>query len=153
MSPCVVIQGYYPVFQWARIRNKLSVTYLPSWATAVYKWWCIIVQILVFRFSPFQKLLFEPINLPIHISWKSVCSFYFISIYIIYCSLFVKFCNIDRIVSDNDSPQIRLMNPLCCNFLKASLDINRWYKEAKWPPFSRRHIQMHFLQWKIMNFD
>ena len=23
----------------------------------------------------------------------------------------------------------------------------------KWPPFSRRHFQMHFLEWKYMNFD
>ena len=25
--------------------------------------------------------------------------------------------------------------------------------KTKWLPFSRRHIQMHFLQWKCMNFD
>ena len=25
--------------------------------------------------------------------------------------------------------------------------------ETKWPPFSRRHFQMHFLEWKCMNFD
>ena len=24
--------------------------------------------------------------------------------------------------------------------------------ETKWPPFSRRHFQIHFLQWKCMNF-
>ena len=23
----------------------------------------------------------------------------------------------------------------------------------KWPPFSRRHFQMHFLEWKCINFD
>ena len=23
----------------------------------------------------------------------------------------------------------------------------------KWPPFSRRHFQMHFLEWKCVNFD
>ena len=34
--------------------------------------------------------------------------------------------------------------------------INFWYHieaETKWPPFSRRHFQMHFLEWKCMNFD
>ena len=25
--------------------------------------------------------------------------------------------------------------------------------ETKWPPFSRRHFQTHFLEWKCMNFD
>ena len=25
--------------------------------------------------------------------------------------------------------------------------------ETKWPPFSRRHFQMDFLEWKCMNFD
>ena len=25
--------------------------------------------------------------------------------------------------------------------------------DTKWPPFSRRHFQMHFLEWKCMNFD
>ena len=25
--------------------------------------------------------------------------------------------------------------------------------ETKWPPFSRRHFQMGFLEWKCMNFD
>ena len=25
--------------------------------------------------------------------------------------------------------------------------------EIKWPPFSRRHFQMHFPEWKYMNFD
>ena len=25
--------------------------------------------------------------------------------------------------------------------------------ETKWPPFKRRHIQIHFLEWKCMNFD
>ena len=25
--------------------------------------------------------------------------------------------------------------------------------ETKWPPFSRRHFQMDFLEWKYMNFD
>ena len=26
------------------------------------------------------------------------------------------------------------------------------WAETKWPPFSRRHFQMHFLGWKCMNF-
>ena len=26
-------------------------------------------------------------------------------------------------------------------------------RPRKWPPISRRHFQMHFLQWKCMNFD
>ena len=26
-------------------------------------------------------------------------------------------------------------------------------RPSKWPPFSRRHFQMHFLEWKCMNFD
>ena len=25
--------------------------------------------------------------------------------------------------------------------------------ETKWPPFSRRYFQMHFLEWKCMNFE
>ena len=25
--------------------------------------------------------------------------------------------------------------------------------ETKWPPFSRRHFKMHFLEWKNKNFD
>ena len=25
--------------------------------------------------------------------------------------------------------------------------------ETRWPPFSRQHFQMHFLQWKYMNFN
>ena len=25
--------------------------------------------------------------------------------------------------------------------------------EPTWPPFSERHFQMHFLEWKCMNFD
>ena len=25
--------------------------------------------------------------------------------------------------------------------------------ETKWPSFSRRHFQMHFLEWIFMNFD
>ena len=25
--------------------------------------------------------------------------------------------------------------------------------ETEWPPFTRRHFQMHFLEWKCMNFD
>ena len=25
--------------------------------------------------------------------------------------------------------------------------------ETKWPTFSRRHFQMHFLQWKYLNFE
>ena len=25
--------------------------------------------------------------------------------------------------------------------------------ETKWPPFSRRHFQMHLLEWECMNFD
>ena len=25
--------------------------------------------------------------------------------------------------------------------------------ETRWPPFSRRHFQMHFLEWKCINFD
>ena len=25
--------------------------------------------------------------------------------------------------------------------------------ETKWPPFSRRHFQVHFLEWKYINFD
>ena len=25
--------------------------------------------------------------------------------------------------------------------------------ETKWTPFRRRHFQMHFLEWKYVNFD
>ena len=25
--------------------------------------------------------------------------------------------------------------------------------ETKWPPFRRRHFQMHFLEWKLLNFE
>ena len=36
-----------------------------------------------------------------------------------------------------------------------SLPRFNWHFEAeiKWPKFSRRHFQMHFLEWKCMNFD
>ena len=30
--------------------------------------------------------------------------------------------------------------------------LSHWGRE-QWTPFSRRHFQMHFLQWKCMNFD
>ena len=30
--------------------------------------------------------------------------------------------------------------------------LTHWGQD-KWPPFSRRHFQMHFLQWKCINFD
>ena len=31
--------------------------------------------------------------------------------------------------------------------------VNTLRPRLKWPPFSRRHFQMHFLEWKHMNFD
>ena len=30
--------------------------------------------------------------------------------------------------------------------------LTHWGRD-KWPPFSRRHFQMHFLEWKCINFD
>ena len=30
--------------------------------------------------------------------------------------------------------------------------LTHWGQD-KWPPFSRRHFQMHFLEWKCINFD
>ena len=30
--------------------------------------------------------------------------------------------------------------------------LTHWGRD-KWPPFSRRHLQMHFLEWKCINFD
>ena len=32
------------------------------------------------------------------------------------------------------------------------LKLTDWGRD-KWPPFSRRHFQMHFLEWKCINFD
>ena len=31
-------------------------------------------------------------------------------------------------------------------------ELTHWGRD-KWPPFSRRHFQMHFLEWKCINFD
>ena len=30
--------------------------------------------------------------------------------------------------------------------------LTHWRRE-KWPPYSRRHFEIHFLEWKCMNFD
>ena len=30
--------------------------------------------------------------------------------------------------------------------------LTHWSRD-KWPPFRRRHFQMHFLEWKCLNFD
>ena len=38
-------------------------------------------------------------------------------------------------------------------FTQVSLPhLTHWGRD-KWTPFSRRHFQMHFLDWKCMNFD
>ena len=34
---------------------------------------------------------------------------------------------------------------------KRTVTLTHWGRE-KWPPFHRRHFQMHFLEWKCMNF-
>ena len=39
----------------------------------------------------------------------------------------------------------------CLENLMRSNHLTHWGRD-KWPPFSRRHFQMHFLQWKYMNF-
>ena len=31
-------------------------------------------------------------------------------------------------------------------------ELTHWGRD-KWPPFSRRHFQMHFLEWKCVDFD
>ena len=36
--------------------------------------------------------------------------------------------------------------------LIAFWNLTHWGRD-KWPPFSRRHFQMHFLEWKCINFD
>ena len=33
-----------------------------------------------------------------------------------------------------------------------AISLTHWGRD-KWPPFSRRHFQMHFLEWKCINFD
>ena len=37
----------------------------------------------------------------------------------------------------------------------AGMHLVMWHieTETKWPPFSRRHSQLNFLEWKRMNFD
>ena len=43
------------------------------------------------------------------------------------------------------------------SFSQKGLAVSPFYKhieaETKWPPFSRRHFQMIFLEWKCMNLD
>ena len=40
----------------------------------------------------------------------------------------------------------------CYFFTSVGNALTHW-AETKWPPFSRRHFQVHFLEWKCMNFD
>ena len=46
------------------------------------------------------------------------------------------------------SPMSWMMSPVAC---LAELTHN--VAETRWPPFSRRHFQIHFLEWKCINFD
>ena len=39
-----------------------------------------------------------------------------------------------------------------CLVLHDSTFLTHWGRD-KWPPFSRRHLQMHFLEWKCINYD
>ena len=34
----------------------------------------------------------------------------------------------------------------------SSISLNSSPPRTKWPPFRRRHVQMHFLEWKYLNF-
>ena len=40
----------------------------------------------------------------------------------------------------------------CC-LTRPTFDCQHTEAETKWPPFFRRHFQMHFLEWKCINFD
>ena len=69
----------------------------------------------------------------------------------------------DKPLSESIPPPPNLLLTHICWHMYASLDHNAtlpgvmqiWHIEAetKWPPFSRRHFQMDFLEWKCMNFD
>ena len=39
---------------------------------------------------------------------------------------------------------------ICCSLLFFQFCVEA---ETKWPPFSRRHFQVHLFEWKCMNFD
>ena len=39
------------------------------------------------------------------------------------------------------------------SFSTTLTDWKMWTHWDKWPPFSRRHFQMHFLEWKCVHFD
>ena len=49
---------------------------------------------------------------------------------------------------------------LCLSFIRGHYHEKIWRHQSlthwgrdKWPTFSRRHFQMHFLEWKCINFD
>ena len=42
------------------------------------------------------------------------------------------------------------LKPISTNVIRYIL--THWGRD-KWPPFSRQHFQMHFLEWKCVNFD
>ena len=45
------------------------------------------------------------------------------------------------------------INPLTMAVLLAVPNSSREYLKKKWLTFSRQHFEMHFLEWKCMNFD
>ena len=54
-----------------------------------------------------------------------------------------------RVCSESDGGQKRVP-PLSLDPIAHAQHIEA---ETRWPPFSRRHFQMHFLQWKCINFN
>ena len=54
-------------------------------------------------------------------------------------------------ITDNS---VSFMQPVHANYKEIILGPYLHIEaETKWPPFSRRHFQMDFLEWQCTNFD